>query len=174
MKENTEKIAQEEAIVANESALDVLLKMLKTPDSALPLIIIGAGIGLLILALIIIFIRRMMAGSDKPTSQSGGSTSTPTVQPKPEPVVSRTDLGTPLTTARSMTTPTASMPTQHTLQQQSARSQAATPLAQAASPHAMPPATTQPAASGDSSMLQRMKNKGIALPNSSTEPPKQS
>lgn len=170
MKKTSEEIAEENAVIANESALDVLLAMMKSPDSALPLIVIGSGIGLLILALIIIMVRKMAAGGD---STSRKSASTPQTPQKPEPTVTRTDLGTPLTTARSMTTPTASMPTQHTLQQQAARSQTVE-TKPPVDPHTLPPVPSSPSTSGDSSMLQRMKNKGITLPTSSTEPPKQS
>lgn len=158
---------EDEATVANETALDVLLKMMQTPDSALPLIVIGAGVGLLVIALIVILLRRM-TGNSQPTPVKPATASPSKAQPA-EPVQSRKDLDTPLTTARSMTTPTASMPTKSTLERQSSQA-AQTPPQPQASSQGMPPATTQPSASGDSSMLQRMKNKGISVPNTGADP----
>lgn len=161
-----DRITAETDVIKNESALDVLLSMMKTPDSALPLIVIGAGVGLLILALIIILLRRMLGGSPSGSTIKTATPATHSIKKEPEPTVQRNDLGTPLTTARSMTTPTASMPTQHTLEQSAARSQVVPPAATTSTVDAAP--------DSESSMLQRMKNKGITLPKGTTEPPKQS
>ena len=178
-------------VTENETALDVLLTMLKTPESALPLIVIGAGLGLLILALIVLLVKRMLRNRPKamasPTTSKQSRASTGTTQSAKTPVEQRQNMNTPLTTARSMTTPTASMPTQETLTRRAESTQHQPPTSAPSEEKASSPAPVQqentpsaPSATNTqgSSMLQRMKDKGIAVPNktthTSTEEPKSS
>ncbi len=140
-------------LAENESALDLLRQMMSTPDSALPLIVIGAGIGLFILALIVLLIKKALGNK-----KSSGTPVTPATKPAaPQDIEKRQNIETPLTTARSMTTPTASMPTQATLEKQVAATQAP---AQASATESKPA----------SSMMERVKSKGITPPSGPTVP----
>ncbi len=127
----------------DETALDLLRSMMRTPESALPLIVIGSGIGLLLLALVILVLKNLFGKG------RGGSSTTPRtphqvppmhptpveraqmsqeVQQSQPGIDSQPKITLPPTTARNMTSPTASTPS--------------------------------------SSMLERMKQKGITPPTS--------
>ena len=155
----------EQPVTDDETALDLFLSMMQSPDSALPLIIIGAGVGLLLISLLLLLVRRAFAkkhgtgsGNTLPPTTGGlGGGSTQSTAPQ---AVS------PLTTARAVVAQGAA----HQQPQYVPQVQANNYMAPGAP---STPAGQQHQQAAGSSMLERMKAKGITVPTSTNQPTNQ-
>ncbi len=144
----------ENVVPEDETALDLLKSMLQTPESALPLIVIGSGLGLLFLALLALVIKSLFGkrgGSSKPT------TSRPTQKPPMHP--------TPVEKAQAAVQTTINVPTPQVATQPTSSSPTTQP-AITLSPTTARNMTSPTASTPSSSMLERMKQKGIKAPTS--------